>query len=158
MPRTSAGLLLFRRAPVLEVLLAHPGGPLHARKDVWGVPKGEYGKDEGPLAAAYREFAEEIGHPPPPGHPVELGEVVQKGGKRVVAWALEGDLDPTTVSSNVFGMQWQGRWQEFPEIDRAAWFDVETAHAKILPAQAPFLDRLAAQLTSHDRPVRRPPR
>lgn len=146
MPRTSAGLLLFRWTPGLEVLLAHPGGPLHARRDVWGVPKGEYAGDEQPLAAAYREYAEEIGHAPPAGDPLELGEVVQKGGKRVVAWALEGDLDPTTVSSNHFRMQWQGRWQEFPEIDRAGWFDLETARTKILAAQTPFLDRLAAQL------------
>lgn len=145
-PRTSAGLLLFRRLPGIEVLLAHPGGPLHAHKDVWGVPKGEYDRAEQPLAAAYREYAEEIGHAPPAGDPLELGEVVQKGGKRVVAWALEGDLDPATVSSNLFRMQWQGRWREFPEIDRAAWFDLETARTKILPAQAPFLDRLTAQL------------
>jgi predicted NUDIX family NTP pyrophosphohydrolase len=144
--KRSAGLLLFRRTPEVKVLLAHPGGPLHARKDVWGVPKGEYGDDEAPLAAAYREWAEEIGHQPPPGEPIELGEVVQKGGKRVVAWALEGDLDPSTVSSNLFGMTWQGRWQEFPEIDRAEWFSISQARAKVLPAQEPFLDRLLQAL------------
>lgn len=140
--KRSAGLLLFRRSPGLQVLLAHPGGPLHARKDVWTVPKGEYGEDEAPLAAAYREWAEEIGSPAPDGDPLLLGEVTQKSGKRVVAWALEGDLDPATVSSNLFGMTWQGRWQEFPEIDRAEWFDLPQARAKIMPAQAPFLDRL----------------
>lgn len=151
MPKRSAGLLLYRLVPDspgprVEVLLAHPGGPLHARKDVWSVPKGEYGDDEQPLAAAYREWAEEIGHPPPAGEPIELGEIVQKGGKRVVAWALAGDLDPATVVSNTFTMTWQGRRQEFPEIDRADWFDLAAARAKILPAQESFLDRLATEL------------
>jgi predicted NUDIX family NTP pyrophosphohydrolase len=146
MAKRSAGLLLFRRTPELEVLLAHPGGPLHARKDVWTVPKGEYGEDELPQAAAYREFAEELGHEPPEGVAVDLGEIVQKGGKRVVAWALEGDLDTGTVVSNLFGMTWQGRWQEFPEIDRAEWFDIPTARAKIMPAQEDFLDRLLGLL------------
>jgi predicted NUDIX family NTP pyrophosphohydrolase len=140
--RRSAGLLLFRRGSGLEVLLAHPGGPLHANKDVWTVPKGEYGEDEKPLAAAFREFSEEIGVPVPAGEPTPLGEVTQKGGKRVVAWALEGDVDVTRVVSNLFGMTWQGRWQEFPEVDRAEWFDVPTARTKIMPAQEPFLDRL----------------
>lgn len=148
MPKRSAGLLLFRRVSGLEVLLAHPGGPLHAAKDVWTVPKGEYDETEPPLEAAYREWAEEIGHPPPPGTPLDLGEITQKGGKRVVAWALEGDLDVTTVVSNLFGMAWQGRWQEFPEVDRAAWFDLATARAKVLPAQEPFLDRLVAAVGS----------
>lgn len=141
-PRRSAGLLLFRRAPQLQVLLAHPGGPLHAGKDVWTVPKGEYADDEEPLAAAYREYGEEIGVAPPDGDPLPLGEVTQKGGKRVLAWALEGDLDVAQVRSNLFGMQWQGRWQQFPEVDRAEWFDLPTARRKILPAQEPFLDRL----------------
>jgi predicted NUDIX family NTP pyrophosphohydrolase len=144
MPKRSAGLLLFRRTTALEVLLAHPGGPLHAHKDVWTVPKGEYGDDEQPLAAAYREYAEEIGQPPPEGSPLPLGEVTQKSGKRVVAWALEGDLDPDQVRSNLFRMRWQGRWQEFPEIDAARWFDLDRARTKIMPAQEPFLDRLAA--------------
>lgn len=144
--KRSVGLLLFRRTSGLEVLLAHPGGPLHAHKDVWTVPKGEYGEDEQPLAAAYREWAEEIGVPVPAGTPLPLGEVVQKGGKRVLAWALEGDLDPALVSSNLFGMTWQGRWQEFPEVDRAEWFDVPLARAKVLPAQEPFLDRLVSLL------------
>lgn len=146
MPKRSAGLLLFRRTPLLQVLLAHPGGPRHAHKDVWGVPKGEYGEDEEPLAAAYREYAEEIGFPPPAGEPLALGEITQKGGKRVVAWALEGDLDPALVSSNLFGMQWQGSWQQFPEIDRADWFDLDAAARKIMPAQLPFLERLEALL------------
>ncbi|MCW2601620.1 MAG: hydrolase [Frankiales bacterium] len=146
MPRTSAGLLLFRRTPGLEVLLAHPGGPLHARKDIWGVPKGEYTDEEEPLAAAYREYTEEIGIAPPDGEPLPLGEITQKGGKHVLAWALEGDLDTTQVRSNTFGMQWQGRWQEFPEIDRAQWFPLDEARRKIRAAQEPFLDRLQAAL------------
>lgn len=144
MPKRSAGLLLYRRTSGLEVLLAHPGGPLHAHKDVWTVPKGEYADDEEPLAAAYREFAEELGHPAPEGDPLDLGEIIQKSGKRVRAWALEGELDPGTVVSNLFGMSWRGQWQQFPEIDRAEWFDLVTARQKLMPAQAPFLDRLAA--------------
>jgi predicted NUDIX family NTP pyrophosphohydrolase len=140
--RRSAGLLLFRRTPDLEVLLAHPGGPLHARKDVWTVPKGEYDDSEEPLVAAYREFAEEVGHPVPEGPALDLGEIQQKGGKLVVAWAVEGDLDPATAVSNTFTMVWQGREQEFPEIDRVAWFDLPTARRKINERQVPFLDRL----------------
>jgi predicted NUDIX family NTP pyrophosphohydrolase len=140
--KRSAGLLLFRRTSGLEVLLAHPGGPLHARKDVWTVPKGEYAEDEQPQLAAYREFLEEVGHPVPDGPALDLGEIVQKGGKRVVAWAVEGDLDPATCVSNLFTMVWQGRPQEFPEVDRVAWFDVPAAREKIMPAQEPFLDRL----------------
>ena len=128
------------------MLLAHPGGPLHAHKDVWGVPKGLYDDDEEPLAAAYREYTEEIGVAPPDGDPVPLGEVVQKGGKRVLVWALEGDLDPSTVKSNLFTLVWHGRAQEFPEIDRAEWFTVEQARRRINPAQEPFLDRLLAAL------------
>lgn len=146
MPRRSAGILLFRRTPALEVLLAHPGGPLHASKDVWGVPKGEYDDTEEPLAAAYREFAEELGQPVPPGPALPLGEVQQKGGKLVIAWAVEGDVDPTVCVSNTFRMLWRGRLQEFPEIDRVAWFDVATARTKINPRQEPFLDRLGAVL------------
>jgi predicted NUDIX family NTP pyrophosphohydrolase len=145
-PRRSAGLLLFRRTPDLQVLLAHPGGPLHARKDVWTIPKGEYSGEEEPLTAAYREYAEEIGVAPPDGEPLPLGDIRQKGGKVVIAWALEGDLDVSTVKSNTFGMQWRGTWQEFPEIDRAGWFTVEQARAKLMPAQQPFLDRLLALL------------
>ena len=145
-PRRSAGLLLYRRVPELEVLLVHPGGPLHARRDVWGVPKGEYPPDEPPLEAAYREFAEELGVAPPDGEPLPLGEVVQKGGKRVVTWALEGDVDPADLRSNLFTMVWQGRAQQFPEVDRAEWFTVAQARTKVLPAQEPFLDRLLDHL------------
>jgi predicted NUDIX family NTP pyrophosphohydrolase len=142
MAKRSAGILLFRRTPELEVLLAHPGGPLHAKKDVWTVPKGEYDGDEIPVDAAYREFQEETGHPVPEGPALDLGEIQQKGGKVVVAWAVEGDLDPAVCVSNTFGMTWQGRWQEFPEIDRVQWFDLDTARVKINERQVPFLDRL----------------
>lgn len=147
MPKRSAGILLYRRTPLLEVLLAHPGGPLHARKDVWTLPKGEYDETEAPLDAALREYAEEIGHPAPSGEPLALGEITQKSGKRVVAFALEGDLDVATVASNTFSMVWAGRRQEFPEIDRAQWFDLTAARTKIMPAQSPFLDRLVEILT-----------
>ena len=143
--RRSAGLLLWRRRPDVEVLLAHPGGPLHAKRDVWGVPKGMPEGDEDLLTAAYREFEEELGVPVPAGDAVPLGEIVQKGGKVVTAWAIEGDLDVTAIAPGLFEMEWpprSGRLQRFPEIDRAEWFAVDVARAKILPAQQPFLDRV----------------
>jgi predicted NUDIX family NTP pyrophosphohydrolase len=129
------------------VLLVHPGGPFWAKKDAgaWSIPKGEYvDGEEDPLACARREFEEELGTPAP-GDLVPLGEVRQKSGKRVTAWAAAGDLDPTGVASNTFTMEWpprSGRMQEFPEIDRAAWFALDEAREKINPAQAAFLDRL----------------
>ena len=150
--RRSAGLLLWRRRPAgVEVLLGHPGGPLFARRDdaVWSIPKGEYLEDEQPLAAAYREFTEETGLAPPAGDPVPLGEVRLRSGKLVVAWALEGDLDVTAVVSNLFTMHWpprSGRFQRFPELDRAQWFDLPTARRKISPGQLPLLDRLPTGL------------
>jgi predicted NUDIX family NTP pyrophosphohydrolase len=146
--RLSAGILLFReREGGLEVLLGHPGGPFFAKKDegFWTVLKGEADLGEDLQAVARREFAEETGHQAPDGTMLELGEIRQKGGKTVVAWALAGDLDPATARSNTFEMEWpphSGRRGAFPEIDRVAWFDLETARTKILPAQAPFLDRL----------------
>ncbi len=149
MRRRSAGLLLWRRTPAgIDVLLGHPGGPLFARKDdgVWTIPKGEYDATEDPLAAAYREFAEEIGVAPPEGDAVPLGEVTQRGGKVVTVWAQEGDLDVTAIVSNLFTMQWpprSGRMQQFPELDRAAWFNLPAARSKIFASQLPFLDRLA---------------
>ena len=152
MPKRSAGLLLWRRAATgVEVLLGHPGGPLFARRDdgVWTIPKGEYDADEDGRAAAYREFAEEIGVAPPDGAAVPLGEVRQAGGKVVSVWAQEGDVDAAAISSNVFTMQWpprSGRMQEFPELDRAAWFDLDDARRKVFAAQVPFLDRLAELL------------
>lgn len=147
--RRSAGLLLWRRAPDLQVLLGHPGGPLFAAKDdgVWSIPKGEYSGDEEPLAAAHREFAEETGMAPPDGEAVPLGEVRLRSGKLVTVWAVEGDVDAAAVRSNLFTMQWpprSGRLQQFPELDRAAWLTPAAARCKLAPGQLPFLDRLVA--------------
>lgn len=150
-PRSSAGILLYRfRDRRVEVLLAHPGGPFFTRKDagVWSIPKGEIEEDEEPLAVARREFAEETGSElPRPGSAVyrPLGEVRQRSGKLVTAWAIEGDLDPATAVSNAFEMEWpprSGRIQAFPEIDRVAWFDPAEARRRIVAAQAAFIDRL----------------
>jgi predicted NUDIX family NTP pyrophosphohydrolase len=129
------------------------GGPFWARKDerAWSIPKGEYADDEDPLAAARREFAEETGSALPDGEALALGEVRQSGGKRVVAWALEGDLDPATVRSNTFVMEWpprSGRHQEFPEIDRAEWFGLDAARRKVVQGQVPLLDALERVLAS----------
>ena len=135
----------------IRVLLVHPGGPFWSKRDLgaWSIPKGEYADDEQPEAAARREFAEELG--------VELrqalrplGEVSQKGGKLVVAFAVEGDFDVAALRSNTFEMEWpprSGRRQAFPEIDRAEWFDLPLAHDKMLEGQRPFLDRLAEGLS-----------
>lgn len=150
--RTSGGILLWRRgASVVEVLLAHPGGPYWATKDAghWTVPKGEVEPGETVEEVARREFAEETGHPPPDGPAIDLGEIVQKSGKRVHGWALEGDLDPVMAVSNTYEMEWpprSGRIVEFPEIDRVAWFGFAEARARLKAAQVPFLDRLAAAL------------
>jgi len=135
------------RGDALELLLVHPGGPVWARRDagVWSIPKGEYADEEDPLAAARREFAEELGTPAPDGEALELGEVRQKSGKRVRAWALAGDLDAEQIQSNTFSMQWpprSGRIQEFPEVDRAQWFGLDEAREKLNPAQVELLDRL----------------
>jgi predicted NUDIX family NTP pyrophosphohydrolase len=149
MPKRSAGLLLFRRAPGgLEVLLGHPGGPFFARKDegVWSIPKGEIDDDEEPRAAALREFAEETGTVPPDRDLLDLGEIRQRSGKLVRAWAAEGDLDAGAIVSNTFALEWpprSGRQQTFPEIDRAEWFGLEEAARRMVPAQAQLLDRLA---------------
>jgi predicted NUDIX family NTP pyrophosphohydrolase len=151
--KRSAGLLLYRRGAdgALEVLLAHPGGPLFARKDegVWTIPKGELDVDEVPLACAIREFVEETGYRPEPGAFIELGSVRQRGGKLVSAWACEGNWDPTQLQSNTFEMEWpprSGRRQAFPEVDRAAFFTLDAARSKLNPAQIEFLDRLASAL------------
>lgn len=147
--RHSAGLLLFRRrGERIEVLLGHMGGPYWADRDerAWSIPKGEYGPDEAPLAAARREFVEELGVAVPAGEVVELGEVRQSGGKTVVAFALEGDLDPDTVVPGTFELEWpprSGRTRTFPEVDRVAWFDLAEAREKVVAAQAALLDRLA---------------
>lgn len=151
--KRSAGILLYRRTPSLEVLLVHPGGPFWAKKDlgVWSIPKGEYDDDEDPLACALREFEEETGTRLEAPDPVDLGTVRQKSGKVVQAWAVEGDLDVASVRSNTFEMEWpprSGQTRSFPEVDRAEWFSLEAARERINPAQAAFLDRLEAQFES----------
>jgi predicted NUDIX family NTP pyrophosphohydrolase len=151
----SAGLLLYRAEPHgLEVLLVHPGGPFWARRDAgaWSIPKGETDVGEDLLAAARREFEEELGSPAPDGEPLALGEVRQKSGKRVTAWALAGEFDPATLHSNAFSMEWpprSGASQEFPEVDRAEWFGLEAAREKLIVAQVAFLDRLAEAVGEH---------
>lgn len=150
--KRSAGILLFRRdTAAVEVLIGHMGGPYWQRRDDggWSIPKGEYAEDEEPLAAARREFTEELGLPVPDGPAIPLGEVVQPRGKVVTIWAVEGDLDPTAVVPGTFQMQWpprSGRLAEFPEMDRVGWFDLETAGQKLVSGQCPFLDRLAERL------------
>ncbi|MGW3104547.1 NUDIX domain-containing protein [Streptomyces sp. NPDC001100] len=147
--KRSAGLLLFRHTDRgLEVLLGHMGGPFFARRDAgaWSVPKGEYEPDETAWDAARREFREELGLAPPEGEAIELGEVRQTNGKVVTAWAIEADLDPATVVPGTFRMEWppkSGQVQEFPELDRVEWMDLERARAVVVKAQATFLDRLA---------------
>ena len=152
MPKRSAGVLLYRiRAGAVEVLLVHPGGPFWANKDLgaWSIPKGEYEPGDDPLAVARREFEEETGHPPPRAGLLDLGAIRQRGGKVLTAWAAAGDLDAAAVASNTFTMEWpprSGTRREFPEVDRAGWFDPETARQKLLGAQAELVDRLLAAL------------
>jgi len=147
----SAGIVLHRLVGgELQVLLVHPGGPLWARRDAgaWSIPKGEYANgSEDPLDAARREFEEELGSPPPDGDALDLGEIRQKSGKRVRAWALEGDLDASAITSNTVMIEWpprSGRQLEIPEVDRAEWFSLADAREKINPAQVALLDRLVA--------------
>lgn len=145
----SAGLVLFRERADgrIEVLLGHMGGPFWARKDegAWSIPKGELDPGEDPLAAALREFAEELGHAPPDGPVLELGEIRQTAGKRVVAFAMQGDFDPAAIVPGTFEIEWpprSGRRQSFPEVDRVAWFELATAESKIVRAQMALLERL----------------
>ena len=157
MPSRSAGILLHRRrGDELQVLLVHPGGPFWSQRDLgaWSIPKGEYGPDEDPLAAARREFEEELGAPPPDGPVEDLGEIRQRGGKLVNAWALEGDLGDSATTSNTFELEWpprSGRTIEVPEVDRAEWFTLEAAREKINPAQVELLDRLTRTAASAER-------
>jgi predicted NUDIX family NTP pyrophosphohydrolase len=150
--KQSAGLLLYRRSSRdVEVLLGHPGGPFWRKKDFgsWSIPKGLVASGETPLAAAKREFAEETGHQPD-GRFLPLGEAKQTGGKIVHAWAVEGNWDPALLKSNVFELEWpprSGRHQSFPELDRAAWFDVAEAEKRMLKGQVVFLSRLLARLS-----------
>ncbi len=146
MPKLSAGILLYRSPEAIEVFLVHMGGPYWAKKDegAWSIPKGEYSEDEDALDAAKREFKEETGFEIE-GVFVQLKTLRQKSGKRVSAWAVEGDLDASKVKSNTFEMEWppkSGKIAEFPEIDRAAWFSIQDAKRKILKGQAGFLDEL----------------
>jgi len=139
-----------RRNGVDEFLLVHPGGPLWSKKDLgaWSIPKGEYSPDEDPLAAACREFEEETGVKPG-GRFLELSPVRLPSGKRVAAWMISGDLDPSTLRSNRFTMEWpprSGKRQEFPEVDCAAWFSLEEARRRISPGQAPLVEEAARKL------------
>ena len=153
--RRSAGILLHRGAgAALEVLLVHPGGPAWSKRDAgaWSIPKGEVAEDEDPLAAARREFEEELGTAPPTGEADDLGEIRQRSGKRVRAWALAGDLDASRIVSNTFMFEWpprSGRMIEIPEVDRAEWFGIEAARDRINSGQVPLLDRLEELLESN---------
>jgi len=135
----------------VEALLVHPGGPFFAKKDdgAWFIPKGQIEPDEEPLAAARREFNEELGFEPPRGEPLELGTVKNKGGKLIYAWALAGDVDLSGFRSNTFKLEWpprSGQQREFPEVDQARYFDIETARQKMHPAEQPLLERLLQSL------------
>jgi len=149
--RVSGGLLLYRDgARGLEVLLVHPGGPFFAKRDLgaWSIPKGEVQEGEDQLAAARRELVEETGFSAE-GPATALGEIRQKGGKVVHAWAVRGDADPDRLQSNLFELEWprgSGRTRTFPEVDRAGWFTLDEARERLLPAQTPFLERLAQAL------------
>jgi predicted NUDIX family NTP pyrophosphohydrolase len=155
MTKRSAGILMYRgRGAELRLLLVHPGGPFWAKNDqgAWSIPKGEYEPGEDPLEAAIREFAEELGAAPPAiGREdfIALGEVAQPSRKVITAWAIEGDFDTRQLKSGLFELEWpprSGRMQSFPEVDRAEWFTLDEARAKILAGQHPFIDRLLAQL------------
>ncbi|MFB7513523.1 NUDIX domain-containing protein [Streptomyces sp. NPDC056144] len=152
--KRSAGLLVFRRTAGggVEVLIGHMGGPFWASQEngAWSIPKGEYTPDEPPEAAARREFLEELGHPAPAGPWIPLGETRQRSGKTVVAWAVEGDLDPAEVIPGTFTMEWpphSGEHQEFPEIDRVAWTTPEAAAPLLVTGQQVFLERLTEHLS-----------
>jgi predicted NUDIX family NTP pyrophosphohydrolase len=152
--RTSAGILLWRWGDDgVEVLLGHMGGPFWAKKDdgAWSIPKGEHGPAEEPLDVARREFEEELGFPVPADDLVPLGDRKVTSGKVLTVWAAEGDLDATACRSNTFELEWpprSGRIQEFPEIDRAAWFGPDEARTKLVKGQVPFLDRLLERVSS----------
>jgi predicted NUDIX family NTP pyrophosphohydrolase len=151
--RTSAGILLYRRAPGLEVLLGHMGGPFWAKKDAggWSIPKGEHGPDEDPLTVARREFEEELGSQVPASELVPLGGLRVTSGKVLTVWAGEGTLDAAATRSNTFDLEWpprSGRVQSFPEIDRSAWFGPDEARVRLVRGQVPFIDRLAELLAA----------
>lgn len=162
----SAGIVLWRTAATggaaiggaatsdqVEILLVHPGGPFWANKDehAWSIPKGEYDPaEQDPLTVARREFTEELGHPAPEGEGTDLGEL-PTSGKRIRVWLYAGDLDPTTITSNMFEMQWpprSGRMASFPEVDRADWFTLDAARTKLHKGQVPLIDRVEQQMGS----------
>lgn len=151
MPKTSAGIVMYRRVgDAIEILLVHPGGPFWAKKDAgsWSIPKGEYEPDEDPLTAARREFKEETGVDVE-GDCIPLTPIKQKGGKTVYAWAIEGSIDAGAIHSNTFAMEWpprSGRQAEFPEVDRAGWFKLNEAREKLIPAQVRFIDELCSRV------------
>lgn len=155
MTKLSAGILLYRlREGVLEVLVVHPGGPFWQRKDegAWSIPKGEHGDDDDPFDHAKREFEEELGSTPPADGYIPLGEIKQPSGKIVSCWAVSGSLDASAIRSNTFEMEWprgSGKMKEFPEVDRAGWFSLNEARAKVLKGHTGFLDRLVAHLQSN---------
>lgn len=149
--RKSAGLLLYRRREALEVFLVHPGGPYWKNKEAgaWTIPKGEFTDEEDPLSAAKREFGEETGSPAPNGNYMELTPVKQKAGKLIYAWAVEGDIDAANITSNTYRQEWpykSGKWQTFPEVDKAAWFSIAEAKEMINPAQAMMVEELEGKL------------
>jgi predicted NUDIX family NTP pyrophosphohydrolase len=153
--RRSSGLLVYRRRAngPLEVFLVHPGGPFWTDKDegAWSVPKGEIEAGEDPLTVARREFAEEVGSAVPAGELLGLGEIRQSNGKRVIAWAVRGDVDAASLSSNTFELEWpprSGKTRSFPEIDRGQWFAADVARRKLVRGQDAFVDRLLEALTS----------
>ncbi len=152
----SAGLLLYRTTSVqVEVLLAQLGGPFWAKREHWTIPKGIVEEGEHPQAAALREFEEETGWSPPSGTLIELGEIRQKGGKRVVAWAVEGDADPATLEPGTFEMEWpprSGRVRTFPEVSEVRWFSLNEARERINAAQVPLLARLSAAVQGDSQP------
>jgi len=151
MPKLSAGILMYRRAGIsLQLFLVHPGGPFWANKDdgAWSIPKGLFEEGEDPLVAAKREFQEETGFVPD-GQFVELGEFKQPGGKRIHAWSVEGDCDPSSLTSNVFSMEWpprSGVVQQFPEVDRGAWLDPAVALRKVHKGQRAIIEQLLRSL------------
>jgi predicted NUDIX family NTP pyrophosphohydrolase len=157
MTRTSAGILLYRRREgILEVLLVHPGGPFFGRKDLgnWSIPKGEVSQlDPDYQSTARREFLEEVGHPVPAGRLIDLGSIRQKGGKIVYAWAVEGDIDTATMSSNFIDFEWppfSGKIKRFPEVDKWVYYGPEDARGHLKETQIPLLDRLDKALSAGD--------
>jgi predicted NUDIX family NTP pyrophosphohydrolase len=147
MPKTSAGIILYRKKEKIEFLLVHPGGPFFAKKDegVWSIPKGENDNGDELLSVAKREFKEETGFDAPAGEYIPLGTVTQKNGKEVHAWGVEGEIDAEDITSNTIMIDWpprSGKQMEIPEVDKAGFFDLEAAKNKVNPAQIPLLERL----------------